>query len=154
DRPRPIAEDAVGGEQRRVAALTEHRLDGKPPHFADLHHAPFVHACARLNIPRSGTDGTQRARPCGRREVVVVAGLIAVVVVSILVARAGLAYLDGAKSFRTALVPTSDPAIDLTDPEPDAPVEASLRTWLLRGFDLPEARAWIQHGFDPDHAFL
>ena len=46
-----------------------------------------------------------------------------------------------------------DLALLLLQP-PDAHEAASLRTWLLRGFDLHEARAWIQHGFDPDHAFL
>ena len=82
----------------------------------------------------------------------VVVGLVAVVVVSLIVARIGLVYLDGAKPTRTAPDPVAS-AIDLTDDPSDAP-EPTGRTWLLRGFDPHEAGAWIEYGFDPDHAYL
>ena len=83
----------------------------------------------------------------------VVLGLVAVIVISVIVARLGLAYLDGAKAVRRPTTTPAHPTIDLTDSttsahEPPAP------EWAARGFDLDAATSWIHHGFDPDHAFL
>ena len=82
----------------------------------------------------------------------VVVGLVAVVVVSLIVARIGLVYLDGAKPTRLASDPLAS-SIDLTDDPSDGP-DAAGRTWLRRGFAPHEAGAWIEHDFDPDHAYL
>lgn len=84
----------------------------------------------------------------------VVAGLVAVVVVSLVVARIGLVYLDGAKKLTRISPHRVATAIDLTDDASDAPPGSSGRAWLLRGFDPHEAAAWIDHDFDPDHAYL
>jgi hypothetical protein len=85
---------------------------------------------------------------------VVVAGLIVVVVVSVLVVRAGIAYLDGASSAPARPAPDSATVIDLTDVLPGASSVPTARQWMVRGFDATEAARWIGHGFGPDHAFL
>lgn len=87
----------------------------------------------------------------------VIAGLLLVVVVSVVVARAGLAYLDGAPRHRTTgpvrdVRASAAPTIDLRDAG-TAP-SASPRAWMLRDFDVQESDEWIRLGFDPDHAFL
>lgn len=84
----------------------------------------------------------------------VVVGLLLVVVVSVVVARVGFAYLDGAKTVRSSSVPTSAATIDLTDPRPARRPLPGPRDWDIRGFGATEADDWIRHGFDADHAFL
>ena len=81
-------------------------------------------------------------------------GLVVVVVVSVVVARIGFAYLDGAKTLRPPSVSSSASTIDLTDPRPVRRPLPGPRDWDIRGFGTTEANDWIRHGFDADHAFL
>jgi hypothetical protein len=85
---------------------------------------------------------------------VVAVGLLLVVAVSVVVARIGFAYLDGAKAVRPPSVPRSSSTIDLTDRRPARRPLPGPRDWDLRGFGATEADDWIRHGFDADHAFL
>ena len=84
----------------------------------------------------------------------VAVGLLVVIVVSVVVARFGFAYLDGAKSVRLPVRARPAPSIDLRDPPPATRDPSVSRDWVLRGFGTTEADDWIEHGFDPDHAFL
>lgn len=79
----------------------------------------------------------------------VVVGLIAVLVISVVVARVGLAWLER---------PTASAAHDDDAPPIDEPVidlrEPTLEGWARRGFTNRDAMVWMEHGLDPDEAFL
>ena len=79
----------------------------------------------------------------------VVVGLIAVVVVSVVIARVGIAWLERPlprRPRRDHLPPTAETVIDLREP--------ALESWARRGFTSREAATWMEHGLDPDVSFL
>jgi len=87
----------------------------------------------------------------------VVAGLLVIVIaVAVMVGARGTTWRRTSAATAPGLI-TPTPPVSSLGPDAsaeDAPVQQSLRPWVLRGIEVDEAKRWIDCGFDADHAYL